>query len=270
MKWLAFTGSLLVLVISACSPSYTTCKESYNCPPQSSCVAGVCVQGSSEASANDGGLDPERLVWANDDGTISLPESSKATTCQSKDQCTQESQPHCWKERCVSGYLEFKFQKGHFVIERDKPVKACAETSECSKWQQCHLGFCRDNVGTQSEATGKLLDAGLFLGEYSFSELGQRGKEDVVRIVMVGTFSEKLQKHLIIEIPQDQFTLGNHEIDGTSISATLREVQLDLVPRRSKTVAYAVSGSIRILYAGLNPGDKVAGTATLQLKPLSL
>ncbi len=260
---------LLSLVAFACASPPLKCDETYNCPAQHLCKEGQCVASSQPVSIWDGGLQPERLLWVNDDGTVPAPESATASTCKTSEDCNQESQPHCWKETCVSGYLELDFGKGHFVIERDSPLQACTEGSECKAWQQCFLGFCRDNVGTQSEASGKLLDAGLFLGEYSYSSLAQRDGAAVVQIVMVGTFSEKLQKHLVLEIPQDRFTLGNHTIDGTMISATLYDVQLDLVPRRMQPRAYAIIGSLRILHAGLQLGEKVAGSASLQLRPLS-
>ena len=198
---------------------------------------------------NDGGVFDSKLTFLN---------------CKAPSDCKEDKRPYCFEEKCVSGYIKADFKIGHPVIDRKALVVRCKDQSQCKSWQQCHLAYCRDTVGTQSRAKGKIKGlGGIYLGDFSYSEIIQKDGVETMRIVFLGTLSDKLQEHLIIEIALNHFNLGSHLIDGSNIKATLFEIRVDLNPHRLYPKAIAVGGLLKILYAGSKLGAKVAGYASL-------
>ncbi len=159
------------------------------------------------------------------------------------------------------GYLEFNFKKGHFILDSSELAKPCRSDEECESWQQCYLAYCRERLGLSSRAMGKIGDEGIFLGDYSYSDIFSEGGKKWLRIIMVGSFSEKRQERLIVEIAVSHLRFGVLDVDGKSIKAKLIEVRTDLVPVKTRLIAAIRKGKIKITRISQKVGERVAGEA---------
>jgi hypothetical protein len=258
------TLAFCCMIFSMCRPAFTRCETDANCPIGQQCTQGNCTVSTQEANAtNDAGHAWEGIHWFALDGKRpDIPTDTQA--CERASDCPQ-SAPHCHQSVCVAGHVSFDFKKGHVVIDPDAPLSKCQEGDQCQAWQQCHLGFCRDNVGTSSKATGKWLDEALFLSDYSFSSLHTNQQKKFLHVTMVGVFSDRVQYHLVLRLQTDRIALGKNSIDRNERSAILYKVQLDLSPPRRIPLAYANTGSIFVSHAKDTLGGKVAGSADLLL-----
>jgi hypothetical protein len=122
-------------------------------------------------------------------------------------------------------------------------------------------------VGQKSTANGKVQGDNFFLVGYSYSTLAKRNDgKSVVRTIMLGSLSDKLDKVLEVDIPVERFTSGKFACDNVLVSARLYDVYKEFVPARRVLRAYGVGGLVTVSDAGKNFGRRVSGKAEIVLK----
>jgi len=121
-------------------------------------------------------------------------------------------------------------------------------------------------VGTKSNANGKLQGNGLFLSGYSYSDKITEGGQTWMRVIMVGTFSDKLQKHLIFKVPLARFKAGTLNVDDKEITARLYNVRIEFTPPVKELIAEGVRGTLTLTSANSALGATIGGQAYLVLQ----
>jgi hypothetical protein len=253
----------------SCSSQYNRCQQHYNCQRGQLCIANQCLsEWPDDLELSEAEIYPhaEQLLFTDGGAT---PFNPLPQSCYSSLDCIDPNNPHCRDQQCVTGYIDLDFKIGHFVVDPDTPTNRCKDTSECQAWQLCDRGYCRDQLGINSKATGKIADRGVFLGAYSFSYLIQINHKSIMRTVLVGTFSDGLQQHLHLDIPLQDFQSGTIFLDNKEITAILYDVRVEFTPPSYTPIAFATSGMIKMTQANTQPGTKVSGIANLIAKQIT-
>lgn len=262
LKISLFFGLLLSFVSFGCEGDLGSCQKHYNCPAGTYCVNGLCKRELAEGMKRPTEYPFVRFVDGGEVGEQVIDEFH----CGKDGDCGKFA-PHCFESRCVAGYLTFDFSKGHFIVDNKALSVRCKDDNACHSWQQCHLNYCRNRLGLKSFVRGIATKKGIFLGDYSYSDIIEEKGKKRLRIVMVGSFSEKRKKHLIIEIAMTHLRFGWLSIDGDNVRAQLFDVANDLVPPKINLMSVAISGKIKITQMSHKLGERVAGIAKLVMMP---
>lgn len=240
------------------------CGSDYNCPDGQYCVRGICTtdvpptpEPSPEPTIPDASPKPEAKPEPD------LPVGPKP--CASSDDC-DSVKPHCFRSKCVRGYASFDFTgNSNFIVDTNAAARQCTSDTQCANWQSCNTSArqCSIKVDTSSKVTGKFLDEGIALTDYSYALLTDIDGKQYLRIQMFTNFSDRLNKLIIIDILLSEVKSGNLTIDGQNIRAGYYDDLIEFTPSRLIPVAVATSGVVQLAQVGTAVGGRVSGRAEL-------
>jgi hypothetical protein len=193
------------------------------------------------------------------------------TACSNRAECADPNIQYCRFKQCTVGYIWFDFTSGHPIVDlaQEEPPRQCTSHAQCPSWQKCYSpGQCLTDTGRNSEARGGLLGEGIFLKGRSYTELINIENTAYVRIVMIGEFSEKLQKNLEIDIPLELVKSGavldiaNHP----QIQIHLYDVHIEFYPPTRNLLAVGNGGVISLATVSTKIGSIMGGSADIVFK----
>lgn len=281
-------GALMIALLGPVGCSQGTadgpCSADYNCPADKpycvgrQCIATLPVQENTQETAPS---EPAAEKPATQDGggqeAPVTKEDPPKGVCSTQKDCS-ESMPWCRFGRCAEGYVFFDFKAGHPVVEvsQENPPKTCTSPSQCPSWQNCYRTQSGNRCltpPTKSQAKGKLKDEGIFMSGRSYSTIVLANAKESIRIVMVGEFSDKLQRELHIDIPKSLVRDGAKiDIEKNNLKVTMYDVKLEFVPPIRKVTAVGVRGTVNLTRGPTRystrsqPNTNMAGSADIVLK----
>ncbi|TNE44241.1 MAG: hypothetical protein EP343_31315 [Deltaproteobacteria bacterium] len=266
-------SSVTVFVMSACgSNSDGPCQADYNCPADKPyCVGRSCVatlpgqnEPGPEAAAEPVVETPADAGETKDEAPPK-DEAPSFIACSNAKDCP-EATPWCRFGRCSEGYAFFDFLKGHPIMDPTQDAQtACQNSNQCKSWQTCVNGgsstFCYTLAGRESTVKGKILDEGIFLSGRSFALIVLENAKEVVRMRMVGEFSDKLEQHLEIDVPSGLMNSSSTlDIEKDKIKVSLYNVKIEFVPPIRELVAVGTRGTVTLSQAYKSTSTRDAST----------
>lgn len=282
-------GGIMLGVVACSDNSHGPCQSDYNCPADKPyCVARACVAsipntesptqeavqepGSSESTSD---ASPQEQATSESTGAEPSPESSVAS-CSTQEDC-KEAAPWCRFGQCSEGYIYFDFLKAMPILDPAQDLQtACTAHTQCKNWQSCvssgSMTFCYTTGGRTSEAKGKIKDDGLFLQGRSYGTIVLENAKEIVRMVMVGEFSDKLEIHLEIDVPADLMNSNTTlDVEKSKLNIRMYNVKIEFVPPIRELLAVGVRGIVTLnqavkTYSTRDTKSLLIGSADLVLK----
>lgn len=247
-------------------PNEGICYKNSNCPEGQECVGRSCQP----IVAKEKNKEKAKEEPVKDSATLPEPKPEPTNTkCSSSDDCKDPSKQHCYKQsgKCVSGFMNFTFSRGHFIIDFKAPRKRCQGDIQCASWQGCSNGYCSvtgSSVNQNATGSGKILGRGLALHGYSYSELTKTSDgKSAVNILMRSEVSDKLVQFLVIEIPFSSVKSGKVMIDGKTVKAYIYNDKVEFIPAIRETRAIAYGGYVKLDDANTKLGGRISGEASI-------